>query len=224
MTAIIIAAVLLILMGVLAWTPVGIQIILDAGIQVRAQVGIVRVTVYPLRNSGKTKKGKKPAPTGKGQGDGDKSAKKSFSIPSPQQVAYTIETFMPLFRRVLHWTGQHLQVRQFHLQIAFGGDDPADVALLYGKAQAAVSALLPQLERLIHIKKTQVLFSTDYQADRTEYSGILEIRLHLGALLLLAVSTLRSVTVWLRGYRAMSMDRKAQEQKQSHPADAASAA
>ena len=224
MTAFIVAAVLLLLLGLLAWTPIGVQVVFDGELRIRAQFGILHVAVYPPRNTGKTKKTKRAVPAGTKSEEGGGSAKKPFRFPNRRQLTYTAEVLVPALGRVLHQIGLQLQVRQLRLHILFGGEDPADVALAYGRAQAAVSVLLPQVERLVRVKERQFLLSTDYGAERTVWSGILDIRLRLGPLLILTFSILKSLIVWLRGYRALSQEQENSNSEPSQPANASNAA
>ena len=118
--------------------------------------------------------------------------------------------------------GRWIQIPVLRLRVVFAGEDPADVAVLYGKAQAAAAAALPLLERCVRIGETDVRLTADYAAEETAASGELRVRIRLGALLVLGVSALGSVVSWLRGYRAL--EKQETDGAKKRPAQAASAA
>ena len=155
----------------------------------------------------------KPAKT-----EGEKASRRR---PNRRQILYALDTLPPILGRALGRFGRGLRVPELRLHVVFGGEDPADTALLYGKAQAAAGVALPALERLVAVGETDVALAADYQAERTEFSVDITVQIRLGALAVLGGGVLKDMAAWLRGYRALA-DRA--EDKEAVPADAAGAA
>ena len=214
MTALCIVLGILVLLLLLAWAPVGVRAAYHGDLRVQVKAGPLRFSVYPPPKEKPSKKAEKKAsaPTGDAK-------KRSLRRPSRRQLLSAQDTLPPSLGRALGRVGRRLRVPVLRLRVVFGGEDPADVALLYGRAQAAAGAALPVLEQLVRFGETDVRLETDYQAERTEISGEAAVEIRLGALLGMGCAALRDVLAWLRGYRAL-----AGEKKVKPSADAASAA
>ena len=214
MTALWVLLGLVALLLMLAWMPVGAAVTYDSAFRVRVQVGFLRFTVYPAPEKGKKeKKGKKKQSEAKME-------KKPFSSPNRRQIRYSVDTLVPALWRALVRFGRRIRVPLLRLHVVFGGEDPADVAVLYGKSQAVAAALLPLLEGVVRFGETDVQLATDYRAERTVLTGEIDIQIRLWALAALGCSLLKSVVTWLRGYRAL----KAESEQTERKAGAASAA
>jgi hypothetical protein len=101
-------------------------------------IGPFRFRVYPGKQKKKTKKST--------QESENKDAPKGGSHKDFWPVVRTIYGFLEEFRRKIF-------VRRLELKIILAGDDPADLAINYGRAWAALGSLKPQLKRLFRIRK-----------------------------------------------------------------------
>ena len=215
MTALWVLLGLVALLLMLAWMPVGAAVTYDSAFRVRVQVGFLRFTVYPAPKEGKKeKKGKKKQSEAKME-------KKPFSSPNRRQIRYSVDTLVPALWRALVRFGRRIRVPLLRLHVVFGGEDPADVAVLYGKSQAVAAALLPLLEGVVRFGETDVQLATDYRAERTVLTGEINIQIRLWALAALGCSLLKSVVTWLRGYRALKAESEQTERKAAGAASAA---
>ena len=147
--------------------------------------------------------------------------KKPFSSPNRRQIRYSVDTLVPALWRALVRFGRRIRVPLLRLHVVFGGEDPADVAVLYGKFQAVAAALLPLLEGVVRFGETDVQLATDYRAERTVLTGEINIQIRLWALAALGCSLLKSVVTWLRGYRALKAESEQTERKAAGAASAA---
>ena len=147
--------------------------------------------------------------------------KKPFSSPNRRQIRYSVDTLVPALWRALVRFGRRIRVPLLRLHVVFGGEDPADVAVLYGKSQAVAAALLPLLEGVVRFGETDVQLATDYRAERTVLTGEIDIQIRLWALAALGCSLLKSVVTWLRGYRALKAESEQTERKAAGAASAA---
>lgn len=215
MTALWVLLGLVALLLMLAWMPVGAAVTYDSAFRVRVQVGFLRFTVYPAPKEGKKeKKGKKKQSEAKME-------KKPFSSPNRRQIRYSVDTLVPALWRALVRFGRRIRVPLLRLHVVFGGEDPADVAVLYGKSQAVAAALLPLLEGVVRFGETDVQLATDYRAERTVLTGEINIQIRLWALAALGCSLLKSVVTWLRGYRALKAESEQTERKAAGASSAA---
>ena len=96
------------------------------------------------------------------------------------------------------------------------GDDPADVVQNYGKAQALVSALYPELKKLVRIKKTSISLSTDYERDQMLLAAEVGVSLRIGTVLVIAFSAGFSLLRWFLGYRKLAGKDSGTQKNEQH--------
>ena len=80
-----------------------------------------------------------------------------------------------------------LRVEELTLHVTFAGDDPADAALHYGQAWAAVGALMPALDRLFVIKKRDICPILDYNREQMSVDAHLILTITIGRALALGL-------------------------------------
>lgn len=95
--------------------------------------------------------------------------------------------FLRVIAELLKDLGRKLRVRKLELRLVYAGEDPSDVALNYGRANAVIANVLPHLERLFVIKKRSVDVSCDFSAPKTRIYACIDISLMLGRAVRLAV-------------------------------------
>ena len=115
-------------------------------------IGPLRFRVYP---GNPKKKSQKTAPNEEKRGSSKGGSYKDF-----WPIVRTIYSFLSEFRR-------KILVKRLDLKVILAGDDPADLALNYGKAWAALGSLSPQLNRLFRIRKRNLEVECDFVAEET---------------------------------------------------------
>ena len=134
--------------------PVGFRAIYNQnGFMVWLQVGPVRFRVYPEKKQ--AKKSKKTA-----EQSGAKALIKGGRFADFLPIARTLYAFIAEFRR-------RLLVKRLELKLILAGDDPADLAINYGRASAAVGNVIPRLDRFLRIRKRSVEIECDFAAEET---------------------------------------------------------
>lgn len=165
----------------LALLPLGVQVRYDAsGASVKIVAGPVRVTLLPRRKKKrdkpkKPKKEKRPA---------------AQAAPAARAGGGSVRDFVPLLRVALDFLGElrrKLRIDRLELKLVLGGDDPADLAMLYGRAWEALGSLWPLLARAFVIKKRDVQIECDFTSEQTRVTARCRITITLARLLSLAV-------------------------------------
>ena len=162
----------------------------EQGFSLKIIAGPVRIPVIPGKKKDpeaekkkKEKKQTKAAKTKeKGQAKPSKTEKKEKGGP--------ITDFLPIVKTVLDLLNsfrRKLRIKRLDLKLILAGDDPCDLGVNYGRANAAMGNLLPQLERCFVIKKRNIAVECDFEATQTVILARAELTITLGALLALLV-------------------------------------
>lgn len=170
----------------LACLPLGGSVRYDeSGLRAQLLLGHIRITLYPvpgwldrLRNK-PSKEEKQPMPP---------QAKAKPDVPAESGGDW--KRFLPLLQTGLDFLGdlrRKLRVNHLVLRLILGGDDPADLAVNYGRAWAALGNLMPQLERAFVIKKRDMEVQCDFLSENTKIVFAMDLTITLGRLLSLAV-------------------------------------
>jgi len=91
--------------------------------------------------------------------------------------------FLPLLDvalDMLHSLVDRLRVNYLQLRLTLAGDDPCDLAVNYGRAQAAGAALMAKLNEWLVIKKQDVGIACDFTADETKIIARLDLTITIG--------------------------------------------
>ena len=190
MTVLVILAVL-VLIGCI---PVGVDAAYgEGGVLLSAKIGFFRLQILPAKPQ-KPKKPKKPkqqkpaaspAPSAAPDTPAAEAApQKKLALPGGlngilRLVNLALSTLGDLRRK--------LRVEELTLHVTFAGDDPADAALHYGQAWAAVGALMPALDRLFVIKKRDICPILDYNREQMSVDAHLILTITIGRALALGL-------------------------------------
>lgn len=174
----------------LAIMPLGVSVRYDSGGPlVRVVAGPIKLKVFPGKKKDpdappkpkKEKKKKTPAKDSGGKQTGQKVKKKSGG---------PISDFFPFVTLVLDFLldfRNKLRINCLELKLIMAGGDPADLAINYGKAWAAVGNLWPRLETWFVIKKRNVEVECDFEGSETTVFARLDLTITLGRILSLVV-------------------------------------
>lgn len=173
----------LVLLAALALLPLGVSARYDAlGPVVRLIAGPLRIRLYPRK-----KKDKKPK----------QEKEKKQPARQPSQAAAQEEKkggswkdFLPLIQVALDFLGdfrKKLRIDRLEVKLILAGDDPADLAVNYGRAWTALGNLWPRLEDLFVIRKRDVQVECDFTSDETVIFARADMTITLGRMLVLGV-------------------------------------
>ena len=147
----------LVLIALIGFIPIGIHgLYNENGAKLFLKIGHYRIGVYPRRS-------KKGRSSPKPKSNGAKSV-------AQNKNAGSAENFTPYAKQVvsllvdLH---KKLRVDLLELKVILAGGDPSDLAIYYGNACAAVSNLIPLLEKTCNIIKRDVEVECSFTNEKT---------------------------------------------------------
>ena len=181
-----------------AMLPLGVSVQYAAdGALVQVIVGPVKITIFPKpkkeekpKKEKKERKSKKAAKETSPQQEGKK---ESVQTDKPQEGTTEkkasggpITDFLPLVKTVFEMLGvfrRRLRVNVLEVKVIMAADDPADLAINYGRAWAAIGNLQPKLEQFLVIKKRKIEVECDFTTSQTLINSRLDLTITLGRLL-----------------------------------------
>ncbi len=165
-------------------------------IQLKLLWGPLRLTLYPMRPPKSGKKEKRPK---QAKPEQDKPARKTEKRQLP---AMTLDLLRELFSLLADLSGRmkrKLRIDELTLRLYWGLEDPADAAISYGLAQAALGALLAFVEVHFTVKKRQTEILLDYSLEKPHIVSRLLLSITVWQLMALGLRALWRV---FRIYRA----------------------
>lgn len=168
---------------ILAWLPLGATVRYnDQGLLLKIIAGPARIQLLPKQAKSekkeKPKKEKKPAKRG--------AAPQKKDRPEDAEKGGPITDFLPLVKTALDLLNafrKKLRINHLYLKLIMAADDPCDLAVNYGRANAAMGNLLPRLERCFVIKKRDIQIECDFEAGESVILARADLTITLGRLL-----------------------------------------
>lgn len=180
----IITLAILVLLAIL---PLGAVVRFNSeGISLKVIAGPIRIPLLPGKKKDPEeavqKKEKKPVKNK----NKSKSADSKQKDEKPKEKGGPITDFLPLVKTALDLLNsfrKKLRINHLELKLIMAGDDPCDLAINYGKANAAMGNLLPLLEKVFVIKKRDIEVECDFESSQTLIIARADITITLGWLL-----------------------------------------
>lgn len=171
----------------LAILPLGADARYDAdGFALDLVIGPVRKRILPGKKKDPAEKKKKKEPTKAKK----KAAPQGTPAAAEEKKGGLITDFLPLVKTALDFLNdfrRKLRIRHLELKLILAADDPCDLGIHYGRANAALGNLMPQLEKCFVIKKRDVQVECDFEASQTVILARADVTITLGRLLALVV-------------------------------------
>ena len=154
----------------------------EKGFFIWIRLGRFKLKILPAgpkeEKIGKPKKPKK-------EKEPKKPKKEKPPTPLPEKIGGALEYAQALLPVALEaakgmWRG--LRVDVLELELTAGGGDPADTAMLYGQANAALGALWHPLTRAFHVKDGTARVKLDFDAPGTTVYGQAALSVKIGTL------------------------------------------
>ncbi len=162
----------------------------EEGLSLKVIAGPVRIPILPTKKKDPEEEANK-----KDKKKGKKKKKEKTKPPSkkdakPKETGGPITDFLPLVKTALDLLNsfrKKLRINHLQMKLIMAGDDPCDLAINYGKANAAMGNLLPLLEQCFVIKKRDIEVECDFESSQTRIIARADITITLGWILGIAV-------------------------------------
>ena len=165
---------------ILAILPLGVDVRYDSrGFRASIAAGFLRIPLKP----GKKEKAEKPK-------EEPQNTSQANSKPKEQPSSGSWKDFLPMVQIALDFLGElrrKIRINRLEMDLVMAGDDPCDLAVNYGRGNAALGNLIALLEHAFVIKKRDLKLQCDFMADQTRVTARAVITITLGRILSLAV-------------------------------------
>ena len=146
------------------------------------RLGRFRIKLLPAKPKGEEKP---PKPRKPKKEKRKKPKEEKPSVPLPEKIGGALEYAQALLPVVLEAAGglwRGFTIDTLDLELTAGSPDPADAAMLYGSANAALGALWYPLTRTFHVKDGTARVKLDFDASGMTVYALASFSLKLGQL------------------------------------------
>ena len=144
-----------------------------------ARLGKIRIKILPMKP--KEEKPQKPPKPPKPK----KEKKEKLPATLPEKVGGALEyarALLPVALEAAEGLWRGFAIDTLELELTAGSSDPADAAMLYGSANAALGALWIPLTRAFHVKDGTARVKLDFDAPGTTVYGQAALSVKIGTL------------------------------------------
>ena len=191
MTALYILAAVFLLLVLLAQLPIGCQVEYGAeGLRAWARLGPVRIQLLPWTLGHKKQKTESAAPNQKSKSAPEPVPSSASKPALGQRLGGALEYAQELVPLAVEAAGQFyrkLRMDILELELTVGSPDPADAAMTYGRANAALAALWEPLIQAFHVKDGSARVTVDFSGGGTRFYGKAALSLRVGQALRLGL-------------------------------------
>jgi len=197
MIALWILGVLALLVVAVLLLRVGVQLSFGDELHIVVRVGPVRTVLYPPKE--KKEKTQKKKAEKKTEG-AEKKAKEKLNI-TFSEVKSAFPVFFEALKKALGKIHRRMCVDPLRISVCFGGEDPSQVAQVYGWANTVMWTAMPQLERLVRIPDPHIHLEVDYNRFSTRAEGEVGVSFRVGDLISIALTLLVPALKWYLAWK-----------------------
>lgn len=160
------------------------------------RVGPARITLYPRpkKETSKPVKEKKTKPPKEKKPKKEKKPGKSLTR---EQIMALVRRLIPLGLEAAGSFRRKLRIDVLDLHLVVGEPDPADAALHYGQASAALGALWGPLNEAFQIKDGRARVDVDFQQEHWALWGRIQMTITVGQLIWLGLLWgVKALNIW----------------------------
>lgn len=117
------------------------------------------------------------------------------------QIFYTLDTLPSVILKAIKRFGKSIRIEPLKIHVLVATPDPADTAILYGKIQSVLAAVLPILHQHIKIREQDIQLFTDFCEEDMDCIVDAGVGIAPGDVLLIAFGALGGMMKWLIGFR-----------------------
>lgn len=178
-----VVGIILLVLLALSLLPLGVRVRYDKdALSVFAKLWFIPIQVLPAKAKGDKakKKEKKPEKPKEETQEEAPPAKKGGKLDAVRAV-------LPLVKPALVGVKKRLTIRELELFVTWAADDPADAAVGYGYAQAALGTLWAVVDQSFKVKKSRLGCSVDFDADSPTVYADATLTMRLGQIVTLVI-------------------------------------
>lgn len=156
------------------------------GFRAWVRAGALKIQVFPLN--------KKDKPARKKEKKAKSPKKKEEAPPPPKPLAEKAggaldyaRALLPVALDAVGTMYGKLRMDTLELELTVGAADPADAAMRYGQASAALGTLWEPLTRAFHVKDGRARVRVDFEAGEMTVYGLASLSIKIGQILWLGV-------------------------------------
>ena len=191
-----ILGVILLLVMLLGLVRLGAVVTFGEGVRVRVRVGPVWLTVYPRKaKKPKQPKAEKPAES---QPEKPQQQGKTRRIPKLtfDELWELLDVALTALRATVRRACSRMLIDPLDVTVVFGGWNPADVAMMFGKANALMYELMPRLEETFCIPDPSLHLRIDYDQELPSAKGTLGVSLRVCDLIAIGLTLIVPMGKW----------------------------
>ena len=176
------------------------------GVQVWIRAASFYIRVFPLKKKAqeKPKKEKKPKKP--------KQKKEKSPATAGEKLGGALgyaQSLLPVLLDAVKYFTRKLRVDQLHMHLIAGSPDPADTAMIYGRASAALGALWYPLTNAFDVKDGYAKVDLDFEAQQMTLCATAALSLKIGQILWFALYFgIRALSAFLRERKRQAADKK----------------
>ena len=185
MNGLVILLCVLIALFLIGQIRVGCKAVYDQnGPQAYVRVATFHIRVFPLekkRNQREKNSNKQKA---------KKEKKPKEPVPFQEKLGGALgyaETLLPVLLKAVGYFFRKLQIDTLHLYLTAGSSDPADAAVLYGRASAALGALWYPLTEAFDVKDGYGKVDLDFSSEKMELHATAALSIKIGQIVWLII-------------------------------------
>ncbi len=179
-----VVGIILLVLLALSLLPLGVRVRYDKdALSVFAKLWFIPIQVLPAKKKKggeKKKKEKKP-----------KKPKEETQAEAPPKKKGgkldAVRAVLPLVKPALLGVKKRLTIRELELFVTWAASDPADAAVGYGYAQAALGTLWAVVDQSFKVKKSRLGCSVDFDADSPTVYADATLTMRLGQIFTLVI-------------------------------------
>lgn len=166
------------------------------GLAVTVIAGPLRIRVLPVK---KKKPGKRKAKKEKPKKEKRKSAKGGEKPAGKPGTLSRVMQLLPVIGEAAGALKRKIRIDDLELSLAWGGKDPADIALGYGRANAAIGMIWPIFEHNFNVKNYGFHTELDYGRTEPVVDLYVALTITIGQIMVLGVRYgLKVLVIWSR--------------------------
>ena len=192
---------ILLLLAVVWLLRVGVDVCFGDELCVAVKIGPAKITVLPQQEKKKKPKKKKKEKTKK---TAEKPAKKKEKKKLPftfSDIRSAVPVLFEALKKALGKIRRRMRIDPLDVCVIFAGDDPAKVAEMFGWANSAMWAMMPQLERLLQIPDPHIHLGVDYERYDLHAEGRVGVTFRVGDLIVIGLTLAVPALKWYLGWR-----------------------